>query len=117
MREGLAREPLHQIDFWFRRPSAPRIPAVRSFPMTADAWQGRLRWSRIVVAGGLLAVSLFGMALGIGLSRSQHGSVQLGVKTSIPVSVARACQVSRDLSNETVASLICVQFHLGQGVP
>jgi hypothetical protein len=43
--------------------------------MTADGWQGPRRWTGITVSGGLLAVSLFGIALGMGLSGPQTNVV------------------------------------------
>lgn len=97
---------------------------LRSTHDRRQARHGPRRLSRVVFVGGLLAVSLFGIALGIGLSSPKSDANVFGWRVvagagigssfvPIPAAVARACHVDRNLRNETAASVICVVSHLG----
>lgn len=48
-------------------------------PVVSDGWQGPRRWGRIAAAGGVLAASFLGIALGLGLSQ---GSTQAPARST-----------------------------------
>jgi hypothetical protein len=60
--------------------------------VTADGWQGPRGWTRITIAGGLLAVSLIGIALGIGVTQpqGQHGLRSGGSSLPARIQATRA---------------------------
>jgi hypothetical protein len=84
--------------------------------MTGDDWQGPRRWSRIAIAGGLLAVSLFGVALGIGLTQPQsRGGQSLPLRVYQPFLPAGSCHSST--TSNGVSTVVCIgaRVHIGGG--
>jgi hypothetical protein len=82
--------------------------------MTADGWRGACSWSRTAIAGGLLAVSLLGVALGIGLTQPPSRSPQRlpgGISARSPVA---GCHMSRSDRNEWIC--IGAGQHIGGGL-